>query len=496
MVRTGIRQGGSGCNLPAESGRSGGRNAFVRMKRQSQRSRDKRIRNRWAGISGIKLLLSAFVLTFFLYMPETGIHNAAAAVYTDAETVRDVQEYLNSHGYSCGMADGIIGPRTRAAIRAYQESCRIYPDGQISDALLQLVRRSGAGEAAEDGLDVRILDVGQGLSVILECGGEFAVYDGGPGTASAKVVSALRELDARELSCVIASHYDEDHLNGIIGILHVLPVQHLLAPDYETDTSIYRSFLHAVEANGVVVTHPDAGDVYELGGARLQVLMPLRKSYEEENDRSIVIRVVYEDTSVLLPGDCSFTGEEDMIRSGEDLNSTILVLGHHGSAYSTSQDFLDAVNPEFAVISCGDDNTYGHPSRDVMTRLKQEGIRIFRTDAQGDIHLQSDGDEWFTDKEFCSDYSYRIPGEISHVRKMDNKDKTDDKACSDSHLSDPDFLSSRAEHAYILNLNSHKFHYSECPAAEKMRKENRREIVGSREEIIQMGYLPCGICNP
>ena len=337
-----------------------------------------------------------------------------------------------------------------------------------------------------NGLNVTVLDVGQGLAIVLECDGKYALYDGGPGTASSTVISYLERHVPDGLEYAIASHYDEDHLNGIVGALHRFPVGFVLAPDYQGTTDIYQSFIRAMKKTGTPLVYASAGQSLHLGEAVLDVLMPISTGYVEENDYSVVVRVVYGDTSILLTGDCTTLGEYEMIFNGVDLDSDILVVGHHGSEYSTSRDFLEAVDPEIAIISCGRYNTYGHPSAAVMSRLDARGIEVLRTDTQGDLLLLSDGSEWY-----CTPASAArsLQGNETNETLQPEPPLKPVSPVGDSY-------SENGIDYYIVNTRSMKFHRPGCVSAAKMSERNKKEVMISRDELIAQGYIPCGNCQP
>ena len=322
--------------------------------------------------------------------------------------------------------------------------------------------------------------------MLLESDGAYCLYDGGPGSASSKVVAFLQSCGISKLDYMIASHYDEDHISGLIGTLHNYSVDTLIVPDYQADTAIYQSFLKAVDLNGVDPTYAVAGNSYPFGTSTISVLMPLMPTYDDENDYSVAIRVSCQDTSIIITGDCSTIGEGDMILAGEYLDSDILVAGHHGSSKSTSQAFLDAVTPTYAVVSCGVDNTYAHPSKEVMQRLQANGISVFRTDTQEDILLQSDGDVWQSSPAPSDDYSYR-----------DNTQST--APVQEMAVGEPGSAQEPASVGgmeYALNTNTMRFHYTDCNSVFQMNPKNLEYTTATRDELIARGYIPCGNCKP
>jgi hypothetical protein len=214
------------------------------------------------------------------------------------------------------------------------------------------------------------------------------------------------------------------------------------------------------------------GDTFTLGEASVTVVA-VNSVPEDTNNTSIVIRIVYGDTSFLFTGDAEQETEEKILESGQDIESTVLKVGHHGSSTSTSQAFLDAVSPTYAVISCGKDNSYGHPHSETLAKLASAGVEVLRTDELGDIYCTSDGTE--------VTFSY---GEY-------HKD-SDTSAAEIEEPQQPDTISE----TYILNTNSRKFHRPDCSSASQISDANREEYTGTREELIEQGYTPCGYCKP
>lgn len=257
-------------------------------------------------------------------------------------------------------------------------------------------------------LTVDFLDVGQGLSVLVNSDGHYLLFDGGDRTASSFVVAYLKKQGVESLDYLIASHYDADHLNGLVGALNVFPTKTILAPDYETDTKVYQSFLRTAQEKGNTIVHPATGSTYQLGDAQFTILAPSSESYGDENDYSVVIRLTYGGSSFLITGDAGEKSELEMLDGGFTLKSDVLCLGHHGSSTASSAPFLKAVSPDFAVISCGTGNSYGHPHEETLERLKGTEAGLFRTDLQGTLRAVTDGETITWSAEPCNDFT---PGE-------------------------------------------------------------------------------------
>ena len=258
--------------------------------------------------------------------------------------------------------------------------------------------------AADAAIKVQVLDVGQGLSVLLTCGDAAMLYDGGGRDTSSFVVAYLKNQGIETLNYVVVSHYDSDHLAGVIGAINVFNIETLIAPDYTADTKLYASFQKAVQDYDLTVTSPVPGDIYPFGSGTFQILAPQNIDYENENDYSVVLRVSLGDSSLLLTGDAAENSEREMLESGMVLASNVLLAGHHGSASSTSEAFLKVVSPDYAIISCGS-NSYGHPAKRVVELLKANSIPLYRTDLQGTISFSFTSQGISFDLEPCNDYT-------------------------------------------------------------------------------------------
>lgn len=313
-------------------------------------------------------------------------------------------------------------------------------------------------------LTIHYLDVGQGSAVLMEQDGHYMLYDGGPGSSSSFLVSYLSKLHISQLDYIIVSHYDSDHLSGIIGVLNNFSVQTLLAPDYQPDTKLYRSFLKTCQNKSITPTVPITGTTYSFANTTFQIVSPLPDSYndllEEENNQSIGIRLSNGAHSFLFLGDLQSDGEKQLTTGSFNLKSTVYYVSHHGSKTSSSSLLLEKVKPEYAIISVGQ-NSYGHPSSSVLSRLNQLGCQIFRTDLQGTILSYSDG-QTLT----FNTISWK-----------------------ESDLSDSDVT-------FILNTRSKKFHQKDCDAILDMNEQNKSYSTLSKEALKKQGYSPCKKCLP
>lgn len=322
--------------------------------------------------------------------------------------------------------------------------------------------------AQTDTLDVHFLDIGQGDCIIITQGNHAMMIDAGDNDKGTAVQSYLNYLGIDALDYFILTHPDADHIGGADVILYKFDCETVLMPDKETDTRTYDDVIQAMKSKRYSAVHPEVGDTYSFGDASFTVLGPIQE-YSDNNNNSIVIRMNHGDNSFLFTGDAEEEAEWDILEEGLNIRADVLKAGHHGSSTSTSDEFLEAVSPKYAVISCGEGNKYGHPHAETMNKFRQKGITVYRTDEQGTIIASSDGNTI-----------------------------TWSESPSDSWLTGEASGSSASKNTvtYILNTNSRKFHLPDCSSVEEIALSNREESTQSREELIDAGYAPCGRCKP
>ena len=239
-------------------------------------------------------------------------------------------------------------------------------------------------------LTVRFLDVGQGDSILLACGDETMLIDGGPVEEGQFLVSRLSRLNVTSLDYVVNTHPDEDHCGGLAGVLAQYPAEHVYSSVTEYSTKIFSNVAKYASEQNHPIEVPETGDTWTLGSAVVTVIGPV-ETYSDPNNGSLVLRVDYGETSFLFTGDMEQKAEEDLLASGANVKADVLKAGHHGSPTSSSEAFLKAVGASVAVVSVGEGNDYGHPSADVLERLEALGAKVYRTDELGEIIVTSDG---------------------------------------------------------------------------------------------------------
>jgi len=246
--------------------------------------------------------------------------------------------------------------------------------------------QSGKG----NGLKVYFLDVGQADSILITTDGASMLIDAGNNADGAGVVDYLKDKGIKKLEYVIGTHPHEDHIGGLDNVIDSFQVGKVIMPDAENDTKTYRDVIAAENQKNLTTTFPKVGATYTLKQARFEILSP-DSNYSEANENSIVIRLVYYSESFLFCGDADIINEAAMVNSGKDLQSDVIKIGHHGSATSSTASFLKVVSPEYAVISVGQGNTYGHPTQTALSSIAQVGAKLYRTDKDGTVIFKTDG---------------------------------------------------------------------------------------------------------
>ena len=245
---------------------------------------------------------------------------------------------------------------------------------------------------SESNFDVIFLDVGQGECSIIQCDGETLIIDATTRNKGMDVQGALFKLSVEQVSMVVATHPDRDHNDYLDDVIRLYRPSTILLPPIEdkTNNKSYQAVINAAEEVGVEKVYPFVGDTFNLGSATITVYSPHSVSFSEEDDWSLVLMIEYQGTRFLFTGDAEMEAEEAMLMYDDvyPLKADVLKVGKHGSDYANSYDFIQAVSPEIAIISCGEDNRYDFPNGDVIQNLLDTGVEDIRvTWKNGDIHL-------------------------------------------------------------------------------------------------------------
>ena len=374
--------------------------------------------------------------------------------------------------------------------------------------MVSLTLSIGSGEiyaagATNSSFQIDFIDVGQGDAALVQCDGHYMLVDGGDSKQSSRIYSILKNRSINYLDVMVATHPEADHIGGLSGALNYATVGVAYSPVTEHDTKTFQSFIKYLNKQGVSITVLKAGNTFKIGSATATVLGP-RSLSSESNNNSIVLRIVYGNTSFLLTGDAEADEENSIMNSGQTLKSTVLKVAHHGSNSSSGYRFIREVDPQYAVISVGTGNQYGHPTENALSRLRDADVKTYRTDMQGDITCTSDGKTVsFSVKKNAEANTLAGAGmgQKSEVQRIETYtgNGTENITRNSGMANDSPTVvmeANQAEMSYVLNTNTKKFHYPSCSSVSQMKDKNKAYYTGSRDDVISQGYDPCKNCNP
>jgi len=321
-----------------------------------------------------KKLLSLFLIFAFLLFPFAG---CSSTINTEQQS-------------KLVQTEQVDGTKTQ---QGNTQETQKQPDVQEPNQITQEQPNENTNNLASNKLTVNYIDVGQGDSIFIQTpSGKTMLIDAGVPEMGNKVVNYIKSQGINKIDIIIATHPHSDHIGGIPAVIKNFEIGKVYAPKVTHTTKTYENFLNAVKDKGLKITSAKAGMDLDLGeGVTAKVLAPNKDKYDNLNNYSVVVKITYKDTSFLFTGDAEKESEQEMLNKGYDLKADVLKIGHHGSSSSTTSAFLQAVSPKYAVISCGQGNSYGHPHKEIIEKLKSLNITVYRTDQQGTIIAVSDG---------------------------------------------------------------------------------------------------------
>ncbi len=330
---------------------------------------------------------------------------------------------------------------------------------RIPSVLFLLLLMTGLPAAASE-LNVHFLNVGQADATLITFADHAMLIDAGNNDDYEPILNYIQQKQGiSQLDYVIGTHPHEDHIGSMDAVIDTLDVEEVLLPDVAANTKTFEDLLTSIDNKGLEITIPEPGQEYALGDASFTILGPIRDYGENLNDWSIALKLTYGTTSFLFTGDAENDAEADLIKSGLDLSADVYQAGHHGSSTSSSESFLDVVHPQYAVISCGAGNDYGHPHEETLDLFASRQITWFRTDEQGTIVASSDGETIQWNQAPCDSVSIAEEAAASPVL------------------------------VHITNTGK-KYHSGGC------RYLKKSDIEVSLEDAKARGLTPCSQCNP
>ncbi len=244
-------------------------------------------------------------------------------------------------------------------------------------------------EELEEPLEVHFINVGHGSSILIQHGTTDMLIDCGKNTMGPIVVDFLKSKGVKRLEFLMITHIDNKHLGGCDDILKSFTVQTIITNGEEDESGSYREVMDEIDEEQMI--RAMVGDNWDIGPANIEIIQT-NNHFETSNENSLVSRLTYGKVSLLFTGDCR-EDCEDFLLENNNLTADILQIADHGTKYATGIDFLEKVNPSVAIIEVGD-NLYGHPAKETLDRLSQEGIQVYRTDRNGNIEIKIDGDSY------------------------------------------------------------------------------------------------------
>ena len=330
----------------------------------------------------IPALLAAAVLLVFLYLGggdlETGLNEAMDAL-------EDAGAEISLGTEAPGETELPAGPDLREETEPSAET--EPPAGP------ELPTEDEPAAPPEGTLTLTVLEVGKADCLVLQCEGESMIVDGGNEGDEDYILEHLEKMGLSGFEVLVNTHPHEDHLGSLDAVIRAYPVEQAYISPYAHTTKSYENLLTALEEEDVPTAVPEPGDSFALGGATFTVLSPDPDAdYDDEiNNWSIVLLAEYGDVRFLLMGDAETPVETDLLDAGLDLRADVLKVGHHGSSTSSKRAFLEAVDPDYACITCDYTEKAGAPHEEVAERLDDLGVTVLRTDLQGVLTVSTDG---------------------------------------------------------------------------------------------------------
>jgi competence protein ComEC len=276
------------------------------------------------------------------------------------------------------------------------------PSSEASEQSTASEKTESSTDNSISDLEVHFLDVGQGDCIFLTCDNQSMLIDAGDNTKGSTVAAYLKNQGIKTLEIVVGSHNDADHIGGLDVVLYQFDCKNVILSKFAKDSKTYDDVIQTCKNKNYKIQYPERGTEYTLGDAKVTILSDPNYDADSANNSSVSLLVTHQNNTFLFTGDSEEDAESELLKLNDfsTIDVDVLKVGHHGSKSSTSEEFLSAVSPFYAVISCGEDNSYKHPHSATLNALRGAYVTMFRTDKQGTIVATSDGDSiaWNTPK--------------------------------------------------------------------------------------------------
>lgn len=314
---------------------------------------------------------------------------------------------------------------------------------------------------------VHFIDVGQGDCSFIELGnGQTMLIDAGNPEDGDDIVEYIKDLQYGDIDYIVATHPHDDHIGGMAEVLKTFPVEKLYMPNAVHTSYSFENLLNVIEEKDIDLNVAKSGtSILNSGPIDIDILSPVQDEYSDANNYSAVVRITYGESSFLFTGDAEKIVESEILNSEIDID--VLKVGHHGSNSSSSEAFIEATTPQIAVISCGQDNMYGHPDYEVLSILDENNIKVYRTDEAGTIMVTADQKDNITVDKKASTIKENAPPENT----LNNNSATEN-----------------VEVVYITNTGE-CYHRGTCSYL-------KSKIETTKAKAQAMGLRACSRCHP
>lgn len=349
----------------------------------------------------------------------------------------------------------------------------------------------------KNGLNVHMIDVGQGDSFLIECSNKYMLVDAGEVDAGEDVVKYLNSHNVNKLDYAVISHPHSDHFGGMQTVLENIDTENIVMTEKANTIRVWESLIDYIDQNNYNVIFPETNDTFNLGECTVTAFVPDVKNTDDINNCSIVLRAEYNGMAALFTGDAEKSEEKLIMNSGFDISADLLKIGHHGSSTSTDTEFLQKANPKLALISCGKNNEYGHPHVETTANLRKYSIYSRRTDQDGDIVVNlNEGKLTIVEADgTSSNVTVHKTEASSQSSSYSSYSESSSQSNSYSSYSENSNNNSNISTEFVGNKNSHIFHKKQCSSVNKMSDKNK-VYFDNRESAVNDGYTPCSRCNP